>query len=252
MSAAAAPEGPAGGAATRDDVRRSLQRLDVRPVQVTVRRLQRRIEARFPERSLAQVAVELDRLVDVVAQGAERSQHRTRMLALASRAGILLIVALVAAAGFLAVGGRAPTTTRGLDWLPLIESAVNDLVFAGIAVYFLSALPQRAQRSQLLALLHRLRSLAHIIDMHQLTKDPERLRPDFQATTESADMRLDRDDLQHYLDYCSELLSLVAKTAALCAEESTDAVVLDTVSTIETMTTEMSAKIWQKISLLPD
>ena len=56
--------------------------------------------------------------------------------------------------------------------------------------------------------------------------------------------------MEHYLDYCSELLSLVGKAAALCAEESRDTVVLDTVSTIESLTVGMSRKIWQKISLL--
>ncbi len=107
-------------------------------------------------------------------------------------------------------------------------------------------------RERLLAQLHRLRSLAHIVDMHQLTKDPERLRPGFRSTLDSVDPHLDRNDLERYLDYCSELLSLIGKVAALCAEESQDAVVLDTVSTIETLTTSMSRKIWQKISLLPD
>ena len=125
-------------------------------------------------------------------------------------------------------------------------------MFAAIAVFFLYALPNRIERSHLLAQLHRVRSLAHIVDMHQLTKDPERLRPDFNATHESVDPALTRDDMEHYLDYCSEMLSLLGKIAALCAEESQDAVVLDTVSTIETLTTGMSRKIWQKISLLPD
>jgi hypothetical protein len=57
--------------------------------------------------------------------------------------------------------------------------------------------------------------------------------------------------MEHYLDYCSELLSLVGKTAALCAEESRDAIVLETVSRIEQLTNGMSRKIWQKISVLP-
>ena len=57
--------------------------------------------------------------------------------------------------------------------------------------------------------------------------------------------------MHHYLSYCSEMLSLTAKTAALCAEHSADGVVLETVSYIETLTTELSNKIWQKISLLP-
>ena len=42
----------------------------------------------------------------------------------------------------------------------------------------------------------------------------------------------------------------MSKAAALCAEQSTDPVVLDTVSEIEVLTTGMSRKIWQKISLL--
>ena len=138
------------------------------------------------------------------------------------------------------------------EWVPLIESIINDLVFAAIAVFFLYALPGRMARERLLTQLHRLRSLAHIVDMHQLTKDPERLRPGFRSTHDSMDPHLGRDDLERYLDYCSELLSMVGKVAALCAEESQDAVVLDTVSTIENLTTSMSRKIWQKISLLPD
>jgi hypothetical protein len=47
------------------------------------------------------------------------------------------------------------------------------------------------------------------------------------------------------------MLSRTAKTAALCAEHGADAVVLDTIFTIERQTTELSNKIWQKISLLP-
>ena len=39
--------------------------------------------------------------------------------------------------------------------------------------------------------------------MHQLTKDPERLRPGFRPTHESVDPDLSRDDLERYLDYCS-------------------------------------------------
>ena len=49
------------------------------------------------------------------------------------------------------------------------------------------------------------------VDMHQLTKDPERLRADFPATAESPTVELTADELGRYLDYCSELLPLVAK-----------------------------------------
>jgi hypothetical protein len=135
--------------------------------------------------------------------------------------------------------------------VPLTESAVNDVVFAAISVVFLWVLPDRLERRALLRLLHRLRSLAHVIDMHQLSKDPEQASPNYVPTEQSVRHGLDAEQLHHYLSYCSEMLSLTAKTAALCAEHSTDGVVLETVSYIETLTTELSNKIWQKISLLP-
>jgi hypothetical protein len=160
---------------------------------------------------------------------------------------VATLVALVFGVRSAVVDGLA----RTVDWVPLIESTVNDLVFAGIALVFLWALPERLERRTLLALLHRLRSLAHVIDMHQLSKDPEQVSSTYEPTAESVRHGLDADQMHHYLGYCSEMLSLTAKTAALCAEHSADGVVLETVSTIETLTTELSNKIWQKISLLP-
>lgn len=228
-----------------------LERLSASAVQATVVRLSERIEARFPARGLARVAVELTRLAADVSVGAAGARTRLRWVRLASRVGVVLVVVATLVALVLAMqdAGRVDSSVA---WLPLIESAINDLVFAAIAVFFLHALPNRVERGQLLDLLHRLRSLAHIVDMHQLTKDPERLRDDFVTTSASPELDLDRAGMEHYLDYCSELLSLIGKVAALCAEESRDPVVLDTVSTVETLTTGMSRKIWQKISLLPD
>jgi hypothetical protein len=138
-----------------------------------------------------------------------------------------------------------------IDVLGLAETAISDLVYAAIAVFFLWSFPERLQRSRLLDLLHQLRSTAHVIDMHQLTKDPEQLRPTFKPTKVSKPLGMTRDEMERYLDYCSEMLSLVGKTAALCAEESRDSVILETVSTVENLTVGLSRKIWQKISNLP-
>jgi hypothetical protein len=56
--------------------------------------------------------------------------------------------------------------------------------------------------------------------------------------------------LGRYLDYCSELLSLIGKLAATYAQHFPDEVVLDTVNEIETLTAGMSQKIWQKLMIL--
>jgi hypothetical protein len=232
----------------------SLEKLHPQPVLQTMHRLQERIGARFPGRGLHQVAGELVTLAEEVADSPVTSRGRLHAVRLASR--VLMVVVLLATAFLFFSAVRDAVRDgpdHGFEWLPLIENAVNDLVFASIAVWFLNSAPERIQRAQSLALLHRMRSLAHIVDMHQLTKDPERLRASFRPTEKSADpMGLTPDELEHYLDYCSELLSLISKTAALCAEESRDAVVLDTVSTIETLTVGMSRKIWQKIAVLTE
>ncbi|SDD82620.1 hypothetical protein [Nocardioides lianchengensis] len=231
----------------------SLEKLGAEHVRATVVALERRIDARFPERGLHQVSLELVAMVDRVASVSVVNRRRIDTARTVSRTLMALVV--VATVVVLVIAARDVSGDAGpdssVDWVPLIESAINDLVFAAIAVFFLWSFPERVQRGQVLTLLHQLRSLAHIVDMHQLTKDPERLRPDFVRTPVSPEPHLDRDQLEHYLNYCSELLSLVGKAAALCAEESRDNVVLDTVSTIESLTTGMSRKIWQKISVLP-
>ncbi len=215
-------------------------------------RLESRIRARFPDRGLLAVAGELGTLTADVAEGSSAIRGRLRWVRLGSRvaAGVVLVASVVVfALAFRDALSAGPDRT--FEWVPLIESTINDLVFAGLALWFLYALPQRLERGHLLDLLHRLRSLAHIVDMHQLTKDPERLRPDFRSTDATVRIDLDRGEMEHYLDYCSEMLSLIGKVAALCAEESRDSLVLTTVSDLETLTTGMSRKIWQKISLLP-
>jgi hypothetical protein len=218
----------------------------------TVDHLERRIRARFGDRGLTRAALDLRRLVDEVESVTEQSNVRLRRTTLIARTtSVTIVVATVVLLTFSLRNAIRDGLERSEDWVPLIESVINDLVFSSIAMLFLWAFPERRERRTLLRLLHRLRSLAHVIDMHQLSKDPEQVSPGYTRTSESVTHGLDADQLHHYLDYCSEMLSLTAKTAALCAEHSTDEVILNTISTLETMTTELSNKIWQKISLLP-
>jgi hypothetical protein len=221
-------------------------------VGATVAQLERRIYARFGERGLTKASRDLARLVVLVQTEAALSRARLRRMTFGARTvGIVIVTATVVALVFSLHSVVMNGLARSADWVPLVESVINDVVFAAIAVVFLWAFPERLERRSMLGLLHRLRSLAHVIDMHQLSKDPEQVSPTYTPTAESVAHGLDADQLHHYLNYCSEMLSLTAKTAALCAEHSTDGVVLETVSYIETLTTELCNKIWQKISLLP-
>jgi hypothetical protein len=235
-----------------DAVSARYERLDPRLVADTLASMQARIDARFPGRGLGSVADELRRVLRETNEESavrRRQEQRTRVVCNAA-------ATLVGAAAAIAVGVAvrdafdAAEGTRAFEWLPVLESGINDVGFAALAVFFLVSVPSRVRRRRALHALHRLRSIAHVIDMHQLTKDPERVLSEIAATDQSPVVDLSPAELGRYLDHCSELLSIVGKAAALVGESSTDPLVLDTVSEIESLTLGMSRKIWQKISLL--
>jgi hypothetical protein len=227
--------------------------LEAPAVRETVEELYGRIEARFPTRGLLGVCRDLAMLGDEVQSSAGAGQRRIRIARVVSRVVMVLVLAITLMALVMAVHDAVfgDNVKNSIDVLGLAETAISDLVYASIAIFFLWSFPERLQRSRLLNLLHQLRSTAHVIDMHQLTKDPEQLKPSFVPSSKSKKLDMTRDQVERYLDYCSEMLSLVGKTAALCAEESRDSVILETVSTVENLTVGLSRKIWQKISNLP-
>jgi hypothetical protein len=227
--------------------------LEAPAVRETVEELYGRIEARFPKRGLLGVCGDLILLVQEVENSAGQGQRQIRWVRLASRIVMAFVIVVTVLALLLALHDAFfdDDVKNSIDVLGLAETAISDLVYAAIAIFFLWSFPERLQRSRLLSLLHQLRSTAHVIDMHQLTKDPEQLKPSWVPTSKSTKLNMTRDQVERYLDYCSEMLSLVGKTAALCAEESRDSLILETVSTIETLTVGLSRKIWQKISNLP-
>src|SRR5262249_25319826 len=111
-------------------------------------------------------------------------------------------------------------------------------------------LETRIRRRRALTALHELRVLAHVVDLHQLTKDPDRLFYPERATPSSPPLSMQAFELTRYLDYCSEMLSVIGNLAALYAQQYPDRVVLDAVDTIESLTAAMSTKIWQKITII--
>src|SRR6185503_15064280 len=89
-----------------------------------------------------------------------------------------------------------------------------------------------------------------VIDMHQLTKDPEYVLGEAKDGGALARLRMSRFELSRYLDYCSEALALTAKVAAVYAEHFDDDVALQAVNEIEDLTSGLSRKIWQKLMIL--
>jgi len=131
-----------------------------------------------------------------------------------------------------------------------LEAALNITILLGAAALFLVTVEVRIKRKRALKAIHELRALAHVIDMHQLTKDPERLRVLGKETPSSPKRTLRGSELIRYLDYCSEMLSLIGKIAALYVQKFDDPVALAAVNEVEELTSGLSRKIWQKIMIL--
>jgi hypothetical protein len=214
----------------------------------TIARLRDRIGERFPGASLERVAAELHALAGEASECVAYLRRPNWPLRIA--------VALTIAAGLgaIVVFGltvQLPTRVEGLvDLVGLVESVINDLVFLAIAVFFLMTTEGRLKRRRALPALHEIRSIVHIVDMHQLTKDPERLMSGQPDTPSSPARTMTAAELGRYLDYCSELLSLASKVAALFVQHFNDPVVLATVNEIESLAAGTSSKVWQKITLL--
>ena len=111
-------------------------------------------------------------------------------------------------------------------------------------------LENRIKQRQVLKALNELRSLAHVVDMHQLTKDPERYLVPGPNTESSPTRNLTLFELGRYLDYCAELLSILSKISALWAQAFPETNVLAAVDQVENLATGLSRKIWQKVTLL--
>lgn len=217
----------------------------------TIEQLYRRISERFPESGLSQVCQEFCHVAarsEALAITLRRPIWPVRIVAVAA-AALLLFVA--AGAVLVLISQFSFNVNEIADMLQATEAAINELIFLGLALFFLTSLETRLKRDTALKALHRLRSIAHVVDMHQLTKDPASLLNASARDTESSPARtLTRYELTRYLDYCSELLALVSKVSALFAQYMDDPVVLNAVKDLEALTQGLSGKIWQKIMIL--
>jgi len=56
--------------------------------------------------------------------------------------------------------------------------------------------------------------------------------------------------LERYLDYCAEMSALIAKIGALYAQAMEDDKIVQMVSDVESLSSELNTNIWQKIMIL--
>lgn len=229
-----------------DNHRRALE-----PAKVidTIAALHRRISERFPGAGLASVCSELHEI-------AKENSARARQITRRNLPLRLAIFALLAAgaAGLAWIAQLIYLFPRSADnvysVLQGLEAAANLVVLLGAAIFFLFRIEESLKRRAALQALHELRSIVHVIDMHQLTKDPSLAVTVAGKTASSPQRVLSSFEVTRYLDYSSEMVSLTSKVAVLFAQGFPDPVVTEVVSDIERVAAGLSQKIWQKIMIV--
>ena len=223
------------------------RKLDESKIIDTLTALRDRIENQFPNSGLGRVA---DELIAVGAEVAECGEYLgatnwpIRIFAGLLIAGMFLVLYLASPPVELPAGAHKFSGVQS------IAAVCNIAAVVGVAVLFLLRLETNLKRRRAHGVLHELRSLAHVVDMHQLSKDPAGRRLPEPEITESPKGAMSPPSLGRYLDYCTDLLSLTGKLSALLVQGFKDEVVLGEVNEIEALTSALSGRIWQKIQLL--
>ncbi|HTQ14570.1 MAG TPA: hypothetical protein VMH86_11905 [Rhizomicrobium sp.] len=224
--------------------------LDGAKIEETAARLAARVGERFPGSGLAAMCADLVKVAAATREPALRTARPNIGLRAMAAAVVAAVLAL------------ALYVTRLLDWSSLagkanvynfmqgIDAAVNLLILTAGGIWFFVTLEARIKRRHVQRALFELRSYAHVIDMRQLTKDPTVILSPGSATSSSPRRGMTRFELTRYLEYCAEMLSLLAKLAALHAGATTDAEILAAVNEVEQLTNNLGRKIWQKIMIL--
>src|ERR1035438_4884618 len=136
----------------------------------TVKALHGRIEERFPGSGLGKVAAEL-------LQVAEETVGRTRWIQqphlLLRCVAVVLSLGIIVLLAFLVAHVRQFNFEDFTNSVQALDSSISSVVFVGAAILFFLNWEHRIKRDRALKAIHELRAMAHIVDMHQLTKDPE-------------------------------------------------------------------------------
>lgn len=224
------------------------QELEIAKITQTIARLKTRINDRFPDSGIKGVCVELLQCAKGIEAKIDYISKPNRWLQALLVVVVLLFVATLA------------YTVSVVEWelnkpslaevIQITEALINDIVLVGAALFFIFTLENRIKRDKALKELHQLRSLAHIIDMHQLTKDPSIVRPGYTQTPNSPKRTMNKSELLRYLDYCAEMFSLIGKLAAMFPEKLPEPAIVSAANNIETLCTGLSQKVWQKMDFL--
>jgi hypothetical protein len=223
--------------------------LDRKRLTATIETLEQRISERFPDSGLRGVCAELLQVARSIGTDLLYIRRPNWWL----RGFIILFVCIILA---ILVYGLSATESSDepltfIELIQIAESGINDVVLIGAAIVFLVSVEVRSKRQRVIEAVNRLRSIAHVIDMHQLTKDPSIVLIGSAPTAHSPRREMAAADLGRYLDYCSEMFALTSKVGFCYVQDFDDPQAVHAINELESLTSDLARKVWQKIMLLP-
>lgn len=216
----------------------------------TIRQLHNRIESRFPESGLGKVCEKLLHISEETLQTINWVEKPNYWI----RSVFYLFIGLMVLILYFSVTQLHidVNNLQLVDLVQTIEAGTNEIVLIGAGFFFLYSYEKKMKRDKIIACVNELRSIIHLIDLHQLTKDPYIYKniSEFKNTNFSPKREMTLLELNRYLDYCTEMLSLTSKVGFLYVQNFNDDICTTTVNDLESLSVSLSRKIWQKISFL--
>lgn len=221
--------------------------LDADKLLRTIEVLRHRIFERFPDSGLHHVCAQL---IEVAKQTQSTTEKIGDPILWIRAAAISLIVLLLSIASWFSISLRHESVLTFEDAIPIAEAGMNLLILIAIAVFWLWNSEAKIRRARVVRAINRLREFAHVIDMHQLTKDPDSSFLRSMPTEHSPKRKMTPYELSRYLDYCSEMLSHISKLGYLYVSKLDDSSANQSVNELESLCSGLSRKIWQKIMVI--
>ena len=230
--------------------------LQAEKIEKAISELEQGIHEILPGRKIGDVCHELREVAREAHTKSLRNKSssftRNKLLKLFLIAALILIVTSLITFG-LSYFLREILTSLGRnigieEGLQMTDTAIT-LLLPSIAYIFYRLKDNiKTYRTEVLNDLHKLRMLSHIIDVKQLNKTPDWI--DWKEEKNKHDRKLNARQIAFYLEFCSQMQSLIGKIAVLYIRDVNDPALITAVNEIETLTTGLSRKTWQKLMLM--
>ena len=218
-------------------------------IEQTIDKLEKRIFERFPNSNLLIICKSLKSLLEEtnckIAINNKPNYGVRAILILIILISVVLIFSIVSITRFNLVSFDLTFVTS------LSDSLFNIIFLFSAGVIYLFSIENKIKRTKIIKTINKLRSFLHVVDMHQLTKDPMLNDNEYVRTLSSPKRILKNYELKRYLDYSSEMISLVSKISTLFAQKIQDDIIISKVNEIESLSSSLTQKIWLKINNIP-